>query len=280
LQAAIGLSDATLDDSARRTFHALSVFPPKPNTFSEEAALAVTDEPPEALDALVDAGLLEVADGRYTLHPVMRDYAATTTTACSEGVQARMLTFYIQLIETDGLDASISAAENENIQAALDLAASSLLCNTTLNRNESLAAEKNGFISSFTQAIDLFFPMLEAQGLYRLAERHLNTALHLARQSGDSVNLTPILFRLGQLSLKAANVNEAREYFESSLQYARHTDNLKVTANVVRHLGDLAFETGEYEDADIWYREGLAIADQQRDPDHSMWLTPATGRDV
>ena len=41
LQSVIAVTDQLLPEPARHTLYALSVFPPKPNTFSEEAALAV-----------------------------------------------------------------------------------------------------------------------------------------------------------------------------------------------------------------------------------------------
>ena len=44
--------------------------------FAEEAALAVSQAPVEALDVLFDAGLLESSGaGRYTLHQTIADYA-------------------------------------------------------------------------------------------------------------------------------------------------------------------------------------------------------------
>ena len=68
----IGLSETFLDGAAREALAALSVFPPKPNSFDEEAALAVCGEEPAALDALVDASLIEEDDGgRYLVHPVI-----------------------------------------------------------------------------------------------------------------------------------------------------------------------------------------------------------------
>ena len=51
----IGLSEAFLDGAVREALAALSVFPPKPNSFDEAAALAVTGGSAEALEALVDS---------------------------------------------------------------------------------------------------------------------------------------------------------------------------------------------------------------------------------
>ncbi len=78
LQAVIEASDWLLDDAARQTLYALSVFPAKPHSFSEEAALAMSAAPLEKIDELVDAGLLQTAGpGRYTLHQAIADYASS-----------------------------------------------------------------------------------------------------------------------------------------------------------------------------------------------------------
>ncbi|MFL5691574.1 MAG: NB-ARC domain-containing protein, partial [Ktedonobacteraceae bacterium] len=69
LQSVIEVSDLRLDEQGRQVLRALSVFPAKPNSFSKEAALAVSASPADILDTLCDAGLLESKGwGRYTLH--------------------------------------------------------------------------------------------------------------------------------------------------------------------------------------------------------------------
>lgn len=76
LETAIAAIDHRLDAAARQALRALSVFSPKPASFSEEAALEVCQLPVETLDMLSDAGLLEsVPPGRYALHRVVSDYA-------------------------------------------------------------------------------------------------------------------------------------------------------------------------------------------------------------
>ncbi len=52
LQNLIEVSDQQLDEQARRTLRSLSVFPAKPNSFSEEAALAVCNVSVETLECL------------------------------------------------------------------------------------------------------------------------------------------------------------------------------------------------------------------------------------
>ncbi|HEX3643609.1 MAG TPA: hypothetical protein VHV10_20160, partial [Ktedonobacteraceae bacterium] len=59
---------------------ALAIFPPKPHSFSEEAALVISQQPRETLDELWDAGLLENwGSGRYTLHQIVATYARAWT---------------------------------------------------------------------------------------------------------------------------------------------------------------------------------------------------------
>src|SRR5947209_13128399 len=75
LQSVITVTDQQLNEQAHAALYALSVFPPKPNSFSEEAALTVAACSVETLDNLIDAGLLESNSlDRYTLHQTIADY--------------------------------------------------------------------------------------------------------------------------------------------------------------------------------------------------------------
>lgn len=77
LHTLISISDQQLATEAREALAALSVFPVKPDTFSEAAALAVCQGTGEVLDTLCDAGLLEgYAPDRYALHQTIADYAS------------------------------------------------------------------------------------------------------------------------------------------------------------------------------------------------------------
>ncbi len=76
LHATIAPSIERLSPQEQAALSALAHFPAKPQSFSEEAALAVSGGPVERLDALWDAGLLESSGpGRYTLHPTIADAA-------------------------------------------------------------------------------------------------------------------------------------------------------------------------------------------------------------
>lgn len=76
LQFAIAMSVRQLPATAQETLRALAVFHPKPYSFSEAAALAVGNTSLQALDTLLDSGLIEpCAEGRYQIHQTIADYA-------------------------------------------------------------------------------------------------------------------------------------------------------------------------------------------------------------
>jgi NB-ARC domain len=72
----IRVSDEALDNDAKYALLALSVFRPKPGTFSTKAARTVADVAPESIYALDDLGLVEgVGKGDYTMQRTIADYA-------------------------------------------------------------------------------------------------------------------------------------------------------------------------------------------------------------
>ncbi|HEX3643146.1 MAG TPA: basic secretory protein-like protein, partial [Ktedonobacteraceae bacterium] len=76
LHATIAICDQQLESQAHTALCALAFFPSKPQSFSEEAALAASQQPEETLDMLRDVGLLETCGpGRYTLHQAVANYA-------------------------------------------------------------------------------------------------------------------------------------------------------------------------------------------------------------
>jgi DNA-binding XRE family transcriptional regulator len=76
LHAVIAVSDQHLSVPARAALRRLAACSSPAQTFSEEEALALASCELETLDDLLDAGLLSSNGGeRYTLHPIIADYA-------------------------------------------------------------------------------------------------------------------------------------------------------------------------------------------------------------
>jgi len=119
LQLAIALSDQQLDEQERQALYALSVFPAKPNSFSEEAAVAVIRMPVETLDIVSDAGLLESSGpGRYTLHQTIVDYARVHLKEAQP--HQRMITYFMDYVEAHQADEQALERESRNILFALE----------------------------------------------------------------------------------------------------------------------------------------------------------------
>src|SRR5262249_30092194 len=123
LQSVIAVTDQLLPKPAQIALYALSVFPPKPNTFSEDAALAVTASTIDDLDALSDTGLLESNGERYTLHQVIADYAhlRISDQQASEA-HSRLIAYITNYVEEHKKDYDLLELESSIIRTALEIA--------------------------------------------------------------------------------------------------------------------------------------------------------------
>ena len=77
LQATIELSLADLPEATRTAFYALGAFAPKPATFSQEAALAVTQASERDLALWLERNLLAWEGSQCTLHQTLADVAVS-----------------------------------------------------------------------------------------------------------------------------------------------------------------------------------------------------------
>ena len=157
LHSVIALSDQRLANQTRAALRALAVFPPKPNSFSEEAALAVSADAVETLDELWDAGLLESSGaGFYTLHQTIVDFALMQ----GKEIEARLrpVAYMIWFVRAHEEDYDALEREQSNILAALD------------------AAEKLELSQELLQGVMALVPFMRIRGHYTLANRLLMQA--------------------------------------------------------------------------------------------------------
>jgi transcriptional regulator with XRE-family HTH domain len=214
LQSVIAVSYRQLDEQGRIALQALSIFPPRPNSFSEEAALAVSQATPATLDVLCDAGLLEYSGpDRYTLHQIIADYASTYPTDQLAG--ERLVAYTIAYIERHANDYEALEQESGNILAGLKY------------------AFKAGQHLKFVRGIILFTPFLMARKLYDLAEPHLKRAHQLTIWSGDTLARATIVLHLGMVAYHQGEHNQARVYLHEGLTLAQESEN-DILANEIK----------------------------------------------
>lgn len=180
LETAVEISAQHLGERARNALYALSVFPAKPGYFTEAAALAVCQEPAEALDELSDAGLLaSVKPGYYALHQVIADYARLhlTTSAPVE----RLISYGTHYAEAHSMEYDELEHERATILTALEAA--------YIHRQDA----------DLIRGALAFAPFLQAHGLFRLATHHLKRAYEVARMQRDTQRIVPHLLSWTEL---------------------------------------------------------------------------------
>jgi tetratricopeptide (TPR) repeat protein len=282
LYAAIEVSVHHLDVQDHATLCALAAFPPKPNSFSEEAALAVSATSVERLDALWDAGLLESSGSdRYTLHQTIVDYAKTR---CKDmRARQRLLSYMLWYIQESERDYEALEREQSNILAALDSAEELgmpqallqgaihltsfmrvrghyALAHRLLSQAQQVALQQKDALGHL-QVLRHLADFAEQRGDYAQAERYSQEGLDLARQLGSPRNSeSALLTTLGLVSFHRGDYERAKNLFEEGLRVARKFGNNERICTLLTHLGRVLHFQGHYCQAEALYQEGLVLA--------------------
>jgi transcriptional regulator with XRE-family HTH domain/tetratricopeptide (TPR) repeat protein len=236
LQSIIAASDIQLDEQARAVLRALSVFPAKPNSFSEEAALMVAQTSAETLDVLYDAGLLESSGPeRYTLHQTIADYANTHLFETLPG--ERLATYCTLFVESHATDDETLEQECRNLLAGLKY------------------AFENGQHALLIRGVNAFAPFLLARGLHDIALPHLQRAYQVAIWSGDTRSLTLLLLHLGRVMYLQGSYNQAEVYLRESLSLAYESEYQELHTQLLHLLHMVALQQGNPTQAEVYVQE-------------------------
>ncbi len=259
LHATIAVSDQYLNAQTHATLCALAVFPSKPNSFSEEAALAVSQQAVETLDTLWDAGLLESnEEGRYTLHQTIADYArvqSQDTTA-----QQRLVSYIVPFVQQHAHDHSMLELEMSNILAALDAAA-------TLGNYQDLQ-----------QGVLALVPFMRVRGLYTLADQYLQTVLQLIPASEHQREQATILSQLATFAELRSDYQQTESYAQRALTLAQENEQPDVVGDALMALGSVTFERGTFPQSQSFYEQALALARRQSDYERICLLLSHLGQ--
>ncbi len=244
LEAVVAVSDQQLSQDAHAALCALSVFPPKPNSFSEDAALFVANCSLDTLDALLDAGLLEshISD-RYTLHQVIADYAnLRLLDHARAAASARLITYMADYVEAHRKDYDLLEIENSAVLAALE------------------AAYSLGKQAELVRIATACAPFLLSRGIYQTAEQHMRRAREAAGALHDHHGMATTLLYLGEIAQKQGHYAQAEATLQEGLSIARADGDPERTSALLTNLGWVALKRGEYTQAETALLEGLDIA--------------------
>lgn len=237
LRAAIGLSVEHLGAAGADVLACLSVFMPKPNTFSEPAAVAVTAASADAIGALVEAGLVEpVAIDRLSVHQTVHDFASAQRAPGPE--EDRMVDFFVAMLGADGTDDE----DLGNILAALDLA-------HARGRTEQLLRGVHGA-----------FPLLDRLGLYQVAEIQLTWALAAAEALADRAAEARTRLRLGTVLMQRGEFEPAGEHLRAGVRGAHECGSREDEVDGLLRLGWLVGMQGEPAAAESLFTQALELA--------------------
>jgi transcriptional regulator with XRE-family HTH domain/tetratricopeptide (TPR) repeat protein len=295
LQAVIAVSDQQLDSLAQGALRALSVFPAKPNTFSEEAALAVCQMPVEVLDALSDAGLLEGAcPDRYMIHQAIADYAKMhlTGTAAHE----RFIAYGVSYAETHTTDYEAVERESSMILAALEASYRGerwvelgrgvcAVAHFLQRRGVYSLAERNLLRTarSLREVLKVTSPLLHLGTIVdqrrdtTQVETCLQEGLSLARQQGDDERIGALLASLGWVASLREDYAQANVFYREGLALARHLGQHERISALLAGLGWVAEKQEDYAQAEAYLQEGLVLARQQEDDERISVLLASLG---
>ncbi|HLZ60410.1 MAG TPA: tetratricopeptide repeat protein [Ktedonosporobacter sp.] len=249
LQAMIGLSDAVLDEEARQALYALAVFPAKPASFSEEAALAVTGAPAEVLDRLVDVGLLESKGAdRYTLHQTIADYASGQQRAETQA-ERRLVTYTVAFVQ-------------QHREAYRALEQELMLILTVLDY-----APRVGCRDEFVQCMCVAARFLRSSGFASLTEQLLQQAYEIAKHHHDWQHFFTIVYELGLLLRERGAYEQAEALLDEGLALARQQADPHALISMLLMRGTVATMRIGYERAETFFSEALALSRQINDPE-------------
>jgi tetratricopeptide (TPR) repeat protein/transcriptional regulator with XRE-family HTH domain len=260
LQTVIEVGDRGLGEQAREALYALSVFPARPNSFTEAAAAAVSGVRVENLDELSDSGLLEGNEhGRYTMHQTIADYARTHLK--DNGAFGRLAEYIAQYVVSRQKDYEALEQESSNIFAALQ------------------AASREGRHADHVRCMNAFTPFLLARGLFPLAEEYLVQSEQAARLLQDRPGLAAVLLHLGKVQHNRGDDSQAARTLHEGLALARQNEDPEHLCRLLDMLGTVARFQGDYHQAETYHQEGLALARQLGDQELISTLLKGLGID-
>ena len=241
LRSVIAVTDQQLAEPNREALHALATFQPRPNSFSEEAALAVAACNEDMLDRLTDTGLLESSGPvRYSLHSTISDYIRQQP--ANPEVPLRLSAYMTGFVDAQRKNYEALEVESTNVLTALDIA-----------HEQERPAELIGMACNFA-------PFLLSRGRYAQAETYLQHAYTAAQAQSDHSGMAGALLYLGEVAQRQGNYPQAEEYLLEGMGYARGIDHHDLICAILNSLGTVCWKTGRHALAEEYLQEGLDLA--------------------
>ena len=292
IRAVFNQSWEMLTPAEQQVFASLSLFV---GGFSREGAEQVAGANLPVLSGLLDKSLVRhLSNGRYDIHELLRQYAASQLAVHTDHAAAthvRFAAFYVSLAETaashlvgpeqqtwlDRLE-----VEYANLRAVLSWAVAGENGETALRLGVALGrywwlryrAEEGGFW--LRQILDLPGPITERHSRalsfagmfarlrhnYAEAETWLTQSINQQRELDCKQDLGLSLNELGMVYLDQGLFEKAQPYFEEWLILARELDFTHGISIALLNLGMVTHHQGQFTQAPAYYQESLNLSRQ------------------
>ncbi|HVU68871.1 MAG TPA: AAA family ATPase [Ktedonobacteraceae bacterium] len=111
-----------------------------------------------------------------------------------------------------------------------------------------------------------------AMGQLSEALKHLREAIAIYQQNERRREVAHTCCNIGHVYLLKADYQQARDCFLEPMSYVEQSGDTPLRSVVLYNMGELAAATGRLEEAERFYREGLALAAQIKDREYlSTW---------
>ena len=182
----------------QRMLQSLLVFPHQPNTFSEQAALEVTNGSFESLERLSDFGLIvNSSEGRYSIHQLIYEFAKRQLNVPLP--YDRLIDYFINNKREFSVHFNVLKEDAKNVLVALQYAIDHSLHQNTID------------------LINLQYQYLDSIGQYDLARKYLDQAEKLSDKIHDDARLMETWTNRGRLRKSLGDFGEAESIFKQAL---------------------------------------------------------------
>ena len=289
VRAVFSWSYQQLTDESARMFRLLGLHPGPDISVRAAASLAATTEPEACrlLDELAHAHLItEQVPGRYTLHDLLRAYAAVQARDIdSESDRAaaigRLLDYYLHTAHAAAL---VLRPSREPVALTPPGPGAAPECPADYRQAMAwLGAEQHVLLAAVTAAAELGFdnhawqipwammPFLSMRGRYQECAATQRTALAAATRLGDLGGQAMSGRLLANVCSELGDYEQALAHAANSLELCQQLGNRLGEANAYRSLGLVAERQGRYADALGHFEEILrlvqAIGDKSGEAD-------------
>ena len=269
VRAAFDVSYERLSEPQQRLFAALGVFAGP--DFSGDAVQALFEQ-----DTTLDMARLcgvslvrrDQATGRYSLHPLLKQYARDKVAGQERyTLQLRLAAFYAWFTSrhqgSDQHDLDAMFQEFLNIRGCVEWC---------------IGSKEKRATPSFVAIVNSMAQFMYVRGHWTEIIKWGATAVDAARTSGDDKLLAMVMHNVGNVLQFQGRIEEAREFYQQSLEIKQRLGDQRGITSTLHQLGMLAHHQGRLEEARDLYQQSLEVAKRLGDQQGIASILHQSGR--